>query len=154
MFVDRVEITFDAGHRLLGYNGKCASPHGHTFRAEVLVALEDLDDVGLALDFGRLKGHLKAWIDTYWDHGFLLNDTDTRLLEALRTVPESKLFLFSAVNPSAEVMARYLYTETQREFGTIVHRVRIWESSNQYAEYFPGATNDRACGPDDQRNEA
>ena len=46
MFVDRVAITFDAGHRLLNYPGKCASPHGHTFTAEVLVAGRDLDGRG------------------------------------------------------------------------------------------------------------
>ena len=34
----------DAGHRLLNYQGKCSSPHGHTFRAEVVsMQLEPLE---------------------------------------------------------------------------------------------------------------
>ena len=38
MFTDRIELTFDAGHRQLYYQGKCESPHGHTFKAEILVS--------------------------------------------------------------------------------------------------------------------
>ena len=137
MYVDRVEIAFDAAHRLLDYPGKCAAPHGHTFRAEVLVATEHLDGVGLAIDFTRLKGALKTWIDEHWDHGFLLNAADTRLIEALRSVPESKLYLFPGVNPSAEAMARTLFEQARREFGPLVRSVRVWESATQYAEFVP-----------------
>lgn len=137
MFIDRVEIAFDAAHRLLGYRGKCASPHGHTFRAEVLVAAQRLDDVGLAVDFRDLKGRLKSWIDERWDHGFLLNSDDTQLIEALRVVPEAKLYLFPGVNPSAEAMARELFDEARRQFGPAVQSVRVWESATQYAEYLP-----------------
>src|SRR5437660_997854 len=104
MFVDRVEIAFDAAHRLLNYRGKCASPHGHTFKAEVMVGASRLNPIGIAIDFGQLKVGLKVWIDEHWDHGFLLNSDDVQLVEALRTVPESKLYLFPGVNPSAETM--------------------------------------------------
>jgi len=140
MYLARIEIAFDAGHRLLGHPGKCAAPHGHTYKAEVFVATRDLDALGLSLDFDQLKGHLKAWIDAHWDHGFLVNDRDTRLVEALRALPESKLYLFRGVNPSAEAMARELFAEAQRQFGDVVQRVRIWESPGQYAEFVPDAT--------------
>ena len=137
MYVDRVEIAFDAGHRLLGHGGKCAAPHGHTYRAELFVATRELDGLGLALDFGDLKGPMKAWIDAHWDHAFLLNDADTRLVEALRAVPESKLYLFRGVNPSAEAMARELFGVARERLGDLVQRVRVWESPTQYAEFVP-----------------
>jgi 6-pyruvoyltetrahydropterin/6-carboxytetrahydropterin synthase len=137
MYVDRVEISFDAGHRIRGHRGKCASPHGHTFKAEVFIAVQRLDELGFALDFEPLKCGLKGWIDEHWDHGFLLSAADTPLVEALQAIPEAKLYLFQGVNPSAEAMAHALFEEARRQFGCIVRSVRIWESPNQYAEFAP-----------------
>ena len=136
MFVDRVEVSFDSAHRLLDYDGKCASPHGHTYRAEVFVGRTELDDLGLAVDFGDIKRPLKHWIDTNWDHAFLLNDRDQSLIGALQTIPESKLYCFPGRNPSAEVMAFTLYRVMSLELGGDLLRVRVWEGS-QYADYIP-----------------
>lgn len=137
MFIDRIELTFDAAHRLVGDLGKCASPHGHTFRAEVFVAVRELDALGLGVDFRELKGRLKTWIDEHWDHAFLAGEGDSVLVEALRAVPETRLYLFRGVNPSTEALARELFGVAAREFGAIVDRVRVWESPTQYAEYVP-----------------
>lgn len=135
-FRDRIEVTFDAGHRLLGYEGKCASPHGHTFRAEVVVEGIELDELGLILDFGVVKSAVKGWIDQHWDHGFLVNSEDAELITALGSIPEAKVYCFAQSNPSAEAMARTLY-EVAREFlGGSLAAVRMWESTTQYAEYF------------------
>jgi 6-pyruvoyltetrahydropterin/6-carboxytetrahydropterin synthase len=137
MYVDRVEIAFDAGHRILGHSGKCASPHGHTYRAEVFVTTEEVDPLGFALDFGDLKAPLKAWIDQHWDHGFLVNASDAALLAALRSLPEAKVFVVKGGNPSAELLARELFDVATAALHLPVARVRIWESPNQYSEYFP-----------------
>lgn len=134
MYLNRIEVSFDAGHRLLGYPGKCASPHGHTYSAEVFVISPELNELGLAVDFRELKGRCEAWIDEHWDHGFLLNDRDTQLIDALRSIPEAKLYLFADLNPSAEAMARELYRVAEQP-GWRVQRVRIWESPNQFGEY-------------------
>jgi len=139
MYVDRVEIRFEAGHRLLDYAGKCAAPHGHSFTAEVLVARDQLDSLGLVLDFGDIKGPLKTWVDEHWDHGFLVNDCDTTLIAALRTIRESKIYLFHGVNPSTEAMARELFEVARQQLGDVVRSVRVWESNTQYAEYAPGS---------------
>jgi len=139
MFIDRVEIRFEAGHRLLNYAGKCAAPHGHSFTAEVLVASDEIDSLGLVRDFGDIKSPLKSWVDEQWDHGFLVNDRDTVLIAALRAVPESKVYLFRGVNPSTEAMARELFDVARQQLGDLVRSVRIWESNTQYAEYAPGA---------------
>ena len=137
MYVDRIEVAFDAGHRLLAYSGKCAAPHGHTYRVEVFVAGNCLDKLGLLIDFGTVKTRVKGWIDQNWDHGFLLNDADSALIEAFQMIPESKIYLFLGINPSAEAMAKELFIRVHGWFGDIVHGVRVWESSVQYAEYMP-----------------
>ena len=137
MFVNRIEVLFDAGHRLLGYDGKCSAPHGHSYRAEVFTVAAGLDALGLALDFGDVKGPVKRWVDAHWDHAFLLNDRDVQLLAALQAIPESKLYLFRGANPSAEVIARELYAQVRHQLGSAALAVRIWESPGQYAQYAP-----------------
>ena len=137
MYISRVQIEFDAGHRVLGYSGKCRSPHGHRYRAEVFVITEDLDPVGFSLDLAAVKAPLKAWIDEHWDHGFLLNASDTVLLTALTSVPEAKVFVLKRGNPSAELMAHELFDVATGALGLPVTRVRIWDTPNQYSEYVP-----------------
>jgi 6-pyruvoyltetrahydropterin/6-carboxytetrahydropterin synthase len=146
----RVEIAFEAGHRLLGYPGKCAQPHGHSYRLEVVATTDELDRLGLSIDFGDLKSALKAWVDQHWDHAFLLNDRDEALMTALRSVPESKLYLFQDTNPSAEVLAREAYQQAWCRFGPAIRSVRVWESPTSYAEYAPGPPPEPATR---QRNE-
>ena len=139
MYQVRVELTFAAGHRLLGHQGKCAHPHGHTYRAEIWMASDRLDSTGFVMDFTHLKDRLGDWIDQNWDHAFLLNSEDMELLEGLRSVEGSRLYVFSGVNPSAEAMALQLFQQTEALCGVMPARVRVWESPTQYAEY-SGAT--------------
>ncbi len=133
-FRDRIEVEFCAGHRLLDYDGNCASPHGHTYRAELIVEGDALNDLGLVFDFHDLRRNLKEWIDEHWDHGFLMNRNDRSLRAALEPIAESKLYLFDQ-NPSAEIMARELYDIAQKWLGDHRIVVRIWESGRQYGEY-------------------
>lgn len=148
MFIDRIELAFDAAHRLVGYPGKCASPHGHSFRAEVFVAVPRLDALGLGVDFRELKGRLRGWIDEHWDHAFLAAGSDTELVAALRALPGARVYLFPDANPSTEVLARELYGVARREFGPAVVRVRVWESPTQYAEYVPDGSAHDPSAPD------
>jgi 6-pyruvoyl-tetrahydropterin synthase len=60
MYQIRIEFTFDSGHRLLDYNGKCAYPHGHTYRTEVFIESQSLNDLGLVYDFTDLKDKIKT----------------------------------------------------------------------------------------------
>ena len=131
----RVELTFASGHRLLGHQGKCVYPHGHTYRAEIWMASPQLDELGFVVDFTLLKERLGAWIDQNWDHSFLLNSQDTELLEGLRRVEGSRLFLFDDTNPTSEAMAYRLYLQAHELCGVEPVRVRVWESNTQYAEY-------------------
>ena len=135
MFQDRIEILFDAGHRLLDYPGNCGVPHGHTYKAEVMISSDSLGDMGFVLDFTELKASVGKWVDLHWDHGFLVNDRDQELTKALKSLQRSKIFEFHNENPTAEVMARRLYMELQGQHGSLISKVRIWESPNQYSEY-------------------
>ena len=134
----RVEITFDSGHRLLDYEGKCAYPHGHTYRAEVFLNASSLDSLGLVFDFSELRGRVKTWVDDNWDHAFLANSRDTELIAGLQPLAKGRLYQFDGENPSSEVMSRELFRKVRELCGVTPAKVRIWESANQYAEYQEG----------------
>ena len=138
MHLLRIEIVFDSGHRLLDYQGKCAYPHGHTYRAEVFVKADSLDSLGLVFDFAELKGRIKAWIDDNWDHAFLVNSRDQELIHGLTPAARGRIYQFQGENPSCEVMSRELYNKVAELCGVAPARVRLWESLNQYAEFQEG----------------
>mgnify|MGYP006157222857 FL=1 len=136
MYQIRIEFTFDSGHRLLDYNGKCAYPHGHTYRAEVFIESQSLNDLGLVYDCTDLKDKVKTWVDDNWDHAFLVNSQDSELISGLGSASLVRLYEFQNENPSCEVMSRVLYEKTVELCDLAPAKVRLWESVNQYAEYF------------------
>ena len=135
MYQIRIEFTFDSGHRLLDYNGKCAYPHGHTYRAEVFIESQSLNDLGLVYDFTDLKDKIKTWVDENWDHAFLVNSQDSELIAGLGSASLVRLYEFQNENPSCEVMSRVLYEKTVALCNLVPAKVRLWESVNQYAEF-------------------
>lgn len=135
MYTDRIELTFEAGHRILYYKGKCEAPHGHSFKAEVMISSDNIDQLGFVIDFVQLKGKVTRWVDENWDHAFLVNGQDQELLCVLNSLTDKKIFTFENGNPSAENMARHLYSQVHEWYGDLVSKVRIWESPTDYAEY-------------------
>lgn len=126
MFEISVEETFAAAHALRGYRGKCEKVHGHNYTVEVTIQGEQLDSLGLLVDFVVLKRLLHGAVERL-DHQFL-ND-----------VPP-----FDADNPSAENMAKYFYDEMSKELAAggfevpiRVAQVRIWETDTSTATYRP-----------------
>lgn len=126
MFEVSVEQTFAAGHSLRHYRGKCENVHGHNYRVRVTVTGEELNSIGLLVDFVELKKHLRAIVERL-DHQYI-NDLEP----------------FRDVNPSAENIARFFYDELNRQFGGNGHapiriaEVRIWETDTSTAAYRPG----------------
>ena len=131
-------ITFCAGHRLLGHEGRCANLHGHNYAAEITVEAEDggVDEIGRVVDFKVLKQTIGAWIDTHWDHAFVLWDKDVQALEALQQVEPHRLYVMD-VSPTAENMADHLLRVACPEAlkGTGVRAVKIvlWETEEACA---------------------
>jgi 6-pyruvoyltetrahydropterin/6-carboxytetrahydropterin synthase len=126
MFEVSVEQTFAAGHALRGYKGKCENVHGHNYRVRVTVAGEQLNSIGLLVDFVEIKRLMRQTIE-YLDHRFI-NDLPP----------------FDALNPTAENMARYFYEELDKALTTAaaevparVTEVTIWETDTSLATYRP-----------------
>lgn len=121
MFELTTIVDFEAAHRLADYPGKCCRLHGHNWRVEVTVCGDELDKLGMLIDFRELKQEVNKVIDTL-DH-YYLNE-----IEPFRTI-----------NPTAENIARYVYrelaTHLHSERGVKVRAVKVWESPHSAAVY-------------------
>lgn len=134
-------LAFDAGHRIVGHENKCAHLHGHRYVAEITAANWQLDSVGRVVDFGRLKEEVGSWIDGNWDHNMILNPEDPLLrFQADHGVFNGKLpFIMPAYrpNPTAENMAFVLLNAAQRIFSDTkfgITKVRLYETPNCWAD--------------------
>ena len=86
-----ITAEFSAAHFLRGYDGDCARLHGHNWQVRLFVIADTLDAIGIAIDYKRLKGELKAALSD-WDH-YNLNEISP----------------FDTINPSSENVARQLF---------------------------------------------
>jgi len=50
-----IERNFSSAHQLRGYKGKCENLHGHNYKIEIYARGEELNNIGLLIDFGDLK---------------------------------------------------------------------------------------------------
>ena len=128
------EFAFCYGHRLLNYDGKCRFLHGHNGRAVVTLEAESLDDLGMVMDFSKIKAVLQTWIDDALDHKMLLHRNDP-VLPALQHLKEP--FFLMDVNPTAENIARLIYDYAVGK-GFPVVEVSLWETEKCYATYSGG----------------
>ena len=98
-------VTFDAAHRLLGYNGNCKHLHGHTWVVEIEIeSNREMEKCGMLLDYRTIKNYFK---DT-WDHRTILN-MDDPLVELLN-VMNLKVTIMSG-NPTAENLAKKILAD-------------------------------------------
>lgn len=109
-----VEETFSAAHQLRGYKGKCENLHGHTFRVQVFISGEKLDETGMLKDFTEIKAELKKVLEEFDHHN--LND----------------LPVFAKQNPTAENLAREIFSKLSSMKPS---KVAIWESDKACASY-------------------
>jgi 6-pyruvoyltetrahydropterin/6-carboxytetrahydropterin synthase len=119
------------------HENKCAHLHGHNYVALLHATAPQLDSLGRVVDFSYLKEAIGGWIESHWDHGFILHESDQEALDAVQKVAGQRLYLMK-VNPTAENMAAHLLNEiAPRELeGTDVQvvKVELWETENCYAE--------------------
>jgi 6-pyruvoyltetrahydropterin/6-carboxytetrahydropterin synthase len=131
MFSVTREISFCYGHRLLNYDGKCRHLHGHNGLAVITLSSASLDDLGMVMDFTRLKNVVGGWIDKNLDHKMILRQDDP-VLALLRQQGEP-VFVMD-VNPTAENIARLIFDFAAAE-GFPVVEVKLWETESCFATY-------------------
>ena len=119
MFEVTVRDHLASAHQLHGYDGPCKDMHGHTWKVEIVVSGNNLDNVGLLTDFKVLKGVLKETLAPL-DH-VVLND----------------LPVFKDLNPSTENIARHIYGLMKPKCLPLrLKQVQVWESDTASVIYY------------------
>lgn len=119
MFELTVRGDFSSAHFLRDYDGQCKNLHGHTWKVAVTIAGEALNDIGVMADFVEMKKHLNV-ILAQLDHS-CLNDHA----------------FFKINNPTAENLAKYIYTEYKKASAPLkLVKVQVWESEKADVVYY------------------
>lgn len=120
MFELMVETDFSAAHNLREYKGQCERLHGHNWKVQVVLKAENLNKLGMVMDFREAKTILGEIINTF-DHAYL-----------------NELPAFKVLNPTTENLSQLLYHELKSKLpaGVMVGRVTTWESDRCGAVYF------------------
>lgn len=120
MFELVIETDFSAAHNLREYEGPCEKLHGHNWKVQVVVKAENLDKLGMVLDFREAKKIIAEIINKF-DHNYLNELSDFKIL-----------------NPTTENLSKILYNELKNALptGIKVSRVTTWESDRCGATYF------------------
>jgi 6-pyruvoyltetrahydropterin/6-carboxytetrahydropterin synthase len=116
-----IERNFSSAHQLRGYKGKCENLHGHNYKIEIYARGNELDNIGLLVDFGELKEAADEVV-AYLDH---------RNINELPPFDEE-------LNPSAENLARYILERVASRVGderVRVYKVRCFETPTSVATY-------------------
>ncbi len=116
----RVINEFAAAHTLVGYDGPCQRMHGHNWKVETELRSQQLDDIGMAIDFKTIKSEVRRVID----------DLDHRYLNELAP--------FARINPTAENIAAYLFRELSATLNNSrcrVSAVTLWETDRACVRY-------------------
>jgi len=131
------KLEFDAAHRVMNHESKCATLHGHRYVVEVTAEAMQLDEIGRVIDFSVLKQKIGTWIDAFWDHTTIVFVDDVEVLTALLKLPRNKDPFVTGWNPTAENMAEFLLKkcpELLNDSGVKVTKIRIYETPNCWAD--------------------
>ncbi len=116
-----IKTHFAGAHHLRDYPGDCEHPHGHNWKVEVTVRANELDRLGMGIDFKVLKKEVKKIIDMLDHHD--LND----------------LPAFREKNPSSEHIAMFIFDnlETQLKNDRYhLHSVTVLETDFSGLTYY------------------
>lgn len=127
------EFKWEMGHRLPFHSGKCKNIHGHTYKMRVEIDGE-LDENGMVMDYYDVSEIISPLVDEL-DHGFMVKETDTEVLEFLNKIDSKKVVV--PFETTAENITLYLLQKIKEQFSSDrIKRikVRVYETEKTYAE--------------------
>lgn len=143
--------TFEVenGHMLSKHPDKCRFPHGHTRKVECVLSAETLDSNEMVCDFKLLKSLVGEFLDRY-DHALCMN-TEDPMYSVFKATYGDRVIGFEQEDPTTELLAKTIFVflrERMMEYAGAfagaytlrsnvrLERVRVWETSSSWAEYF------------------
>jgi len=115
------DFPFSAAHAIRGHTRGCQNLHGHNYRVRVHLQAEELDALGMVLDFADLKAMMEEIVGPF-DH------------QVINEIPP-----FDERNTTAELLSQYVFAEVERRLAgqerVRVVRVEVWETDTSCAIY-------------------
>lgn len=129
-------------HALLNYDGLCRNIHGHSYKLQITIAGEPLNDAGspkdgMVIDFSILKKIVQQHIVSNLDHSLMINEkAPTDKLSQLGQMYERHHVV--PFQPTSENVVIYIAEKLKSLLPEQLQlfSVRLYETSNSFAEWF------------------
>ncbi|MBC8643245.1 6-pyruvoyl trahydropterin synthase family protein [Flavobacterium lindanitolerans] len=137
------QFSFETGHALYGYDGKCKNVHGHSYKLSVTVIGTPISDTanvkfGMVIDFSDLKKIVREEVVDVFDHAtvFNKNTPHVELAEQLRNRGHHVILV--GYQPTSENMVIDFAEKIKSRLpeNIALHSLRLQETETSYAEWF------------------
>jgi len=137
------QFSFETGHALYGYDGKCRNVHGHSYKLHVTVIGTPITDsnhvkFGMVIDFSDLKKIVKSKIVDVFDHATVFNKNTPHIELAKELKDRGHSVLLVDYQPTSEMMIIDFAQTISKELPSHVklHSLKLQETDSSYAQWF------------------
>lgn len=137
------QFTFETGHALYGYDGKCKNVHGHSYKLSVTVIGKPITDTsnvkfGMVIDFGDLKKIVKEEIVDIFDHATVFNQNTPHIELANELKTRGHHVILVDYQPTSENMVIDFAEKIKNRLpqNIYLHSLKLQETESSFAEWY------------------
>jgi 6-pyruvoyltetrahydropterin/6-carboxytetrahydropterin synthase len=137
------QFSFETGHALYGYDGKCKNVHGHSYKLSVTVIGKPITDsnnvkYGMVIDFTDLKKIVREEIVDVFDHATVFNKNTPHIELAKELKERDHHVILVDYQPTSENMVIDFASKIQNRLSENIklHSLRLQETESSFAEWF------------------
>jgi len=137
------QFSFETGHALYGYDGKCKNVHGHSYKLSVTVIGTPITDrsnvkFGMVIDFSDLKKIVKEEIVDLFDHATVFNGTTPHIELAQELKSRGHDVILVDYQPTSENMVIDFAKKINSRLPDIIklHSLKLQETESSFAEWY------------------
>ncbi|WP_109436388.1 6-carboxytetrahydropterin synthase [Aquimarina sp. AU119] len=137
------QFSFETGHALYGYDGKCRNVHGHSYKLSVTVIGTPISDIshvklGMVIDFGDLKKIVKEDIEDVFDHATVFNKNTPHVELAKELQDRGHNVILVDYQPTSENMVIDFSKKIKARLPENIklHSLKLQETETSYAEWY------------------
>lgn len=137
------QFSFETGHALYGYDGKCKNVHGHSYKLSVTVFGKPISDktnvkYGMVIDFSDLKKIVKEEIVNIFDHATVFNKNTPHVELAKELENRGHNVLLVDYQPTSEMMVIDFSKKIKKRLPSHIslHSLKLQETESSFAEWF------------------
>ena len=137
------QFSFETGHALYGYDGKCKNVHGHSYKLSVTVIgtpITDSNNVkfGMVIDFSDLKKIVREEIVDVFDHATVFNQNTPHVELAQELKNRGHHVILVNYQPTSENMVIDFAKKIQDRLPNDIqlHSLKLQETESSFAEWY------------------